>query len=409
MSDDFTDSLASITAILEKKANVEKAVALIDECRFRAIGERSPAKAFFSSLALGLDPVPNHDIDTMATDGKRMLFNPEFTIGLDKEERYGIAMAHEPLHCGQQHFTRGQHFDDLALANVAGDLEINQIVLEAGYKLPKTACLPGRGEFKDIPPNLVFEEYYTLLKDKKSKQGGDQPGDSDGQSNDPGGCGGFIRPKDQAAAEAAAAHWAGQVAAAADAAKRRGELPSSLERLIGRILKPKVDPWTLLRDYLTRIAKTEQSWARVNRRALANGFYMPSKHSQALGDVCLLVDTSGSIGDEQLALMAGFMEGVLSANPGTLTIVYHTTDVYDIETWVPEQGPLELTNKKSGGTSHVEAFKTALSLDTVPAVIIALTDLESDLEQIEDPGIPTIFVDVAGGHEQPFGQYVSIA
>jgi predicted metal-dependent peptidase len=131
------------------------------------------------------------------------------------------------------------------------------------------------------------------------------------------------------------------------------------------------------------------------------------RSSQALGDVVLLVDTSGSIGDDQLAMMAGFLEGVLAANPGKLTILYHTTTVYNTEEWVPEDGPLALKNTESGGTSHVDAFERIAEMGLEPAVIVALTDLESSFP--DDPGIPTIWVDVEGGHEPPFGQYVSIA
>jgi predicted metal-dependent peptidase len=158
---------------------------------------------------------------------------------------------------------------------------------------------------------------------------------------------------------------------------------------------------------MTRIAKSEQSWAKLSRRHLARGMFLPSRHSQELGDVVLLVDTSGSIGDDQLAMMAGFLEGMLSANPGKLTIIYHTTRVYDVVEWVPEDGPLELTKAKSGGTSHVYAFREIEERGLEPAVILALTDLESSFP--EDPGIPVIWVDVEGGHEPPFGQYVSIA
>ncbi len=198
------------------------------------------------------------------------------------------------------------------------------------------------------------------------------------------------------------------MAAAAQQAAKRGNLPAGLERLIGRILKPKVDPWEILRDYLTRIAKTEQSWSRLNRRHLAHGLYLPSRHAQALGDVCLLVDTSGSIGDGQLTMMAGFLEGVLSANPGKLTIIYHTTNVYDVVEWVPEDNPLELTKGKTGGTSHVYAFGEIEALGIDPAVIIALTDLETDFPA--DPGIPTVWVNVAAnGIQPPFGQCVCIA
>lgn len=216
----------------------------------------------------------------------------------------------------------------------------------------------------------------------------------------------FVMP-DQAAAEQSANQWKGKVAAAAQAASRRGDLPGSLRRWVERILKPRVDPWEILREYMTRVAKTEQSWARLNRRALARGLYLPSRHANELGDVALLVDTSGSIDDDQLALIAGFLEGVLAANPGRLTIIYHDHRVQNVEEWTPESGPLELHPVCGGGTSHVPAFQEIENRRLEPSVILAATDLATRFP--EDPGIPTIWVDVEGGHTPPFGQYVYIA
>lgn len=412
--DDFTEAMQGIEGVaakIEADGRMVKAAALIEDCRFMAIGERSAARCFFSSLALGLEPVATREIETMATDGKRLLFNPEFTLGLSVAERYGVSMGHETLHCAQEHFARGLGMDDQDLANIAGDLEINQLCREAGFTLPKDALFPGEGKYTRLAPDLTMEEYYAILWAEKKQQGQPQDGDGEpgeGKGHDPGKCGGFIPAVDAAAADAAKAAWQGKVAAAAQEAAKRGDLPSGLERLIGRILKPKTDPWEILRDYLTRIAKSEQSWSRLNRRHLAAGLYLPSRHSQALGEVVLMVDTSGSIGDDQLAKMAGFLEGVLTANPGKLTILYHTTDCYDVVEWVAEDGPLELTKAKSGGTSHCDVFRQIEELGLDPAVIIALTDLET--EYPDDPGIPTVWVNVAANGEQPpFGSVVCVA
>jgi len=257
-----------------------------------------------------------------------------------------------------------------------------------------------------------MEEYYALVKQEKDQgaQDGDEGGAGDGTrpSQDPGGCGGVQPAPDQAAAEHSANQWKGKVAAAAQAAQKRGNLPGSLERWVERILKPKVDPWEVLREYMTRAVKTEQNWSRLNRRALARGLYLPSRHAHELGDVALLVDTSSSIDDDDLARIAGFLEGVLAANPGKLWVIYHTTDVYRVDEWVPEDGPLHLEKEQSGGTSHLAAFQEIENRGIEPAVILAATDLETEFP--DDPGIPTIWVDVSDyGVTPPWGQYVCIA
>ena len=411
--DDFAagmQGLEAIAAKMEADGRTVKAAALIEDARFMAIGERSAARAFFASLALGLDPVPSREIDTMATDGKRLLFNPEFVIGLPRDQCYGIAIGHETLHCAQQHFARGAGMDDQDIANIAGDFEINELCREAGFALPKDALFPGEGQYKHLTPGETMEYYYNILvaEKKPGTDGNDPNGKGQGKGNDPGGCGGFMPAADQAAADATSAHWAGKVAAAAEQAAKRGDLGEGLSRLVARILKPKIDPWELLRDFMNRIAKTDQSWARLNRRHLANGVYLPSKHSQELGTVALTVDTSGSVDEEMLAKMAGFLESVLGVNPGKLHIFYHHHCCYDHVEWVVEDGPLELTKNESGGTSHVGAFRDIEALDEPPAVILALTDMETSWPA--DPGIPTIWINVeANGIEPPFGRVVCVA
>ena len=408
--DALDQALKTIDGVVDEIAareRAEKAVEAVEDCRFRAVGERSAARAFFTSLALGLEPQVAADdkIQTAGVDGKRLIFNPEWVLSLPHEELYGAVIGHEPMHCAMEHFARCQGMDDAQAAQIAADLEINPICREAGFTLPPDALFPGEGGYADLPPGKTFEEYYALVAKKRQEQPPDSQGQGEGQ--DPGNCGGVIPAPDKAAAEQSASQWKGRVAAAAQAASQRGELPGSLQRWVGQILKPRVDPWAVLREYMTRIAKTEQCWSRLNRRALARGLYLPSRHANELGDVALLVDTSGSIEDEQLALMAGFLEGVLSANPGKLWIIYHTVEVYNVEEWVPEDGPLTLSKGKDGGTSHVPAFQEIEDRAIDPALILAMTDLETRFPA--DPGIPTIWVDVEGGHTAPFGNYVCIA
>ena len=415
VSDDISKALDTIDSVVESIAGKElakRALEAIEDCRFRAVGERSAARAFFTNLALGLKPeVAGEDnpVETAATDGKRLAVNPQWVAGLPAEELYGVVIGHEPMHCAMEHFARAVGMEDKQAAQLAADLEINPICADAGFKLPPSAVFPGEGEYRDMRPGLTFEEYYDLLVKQKQDGNSGAPSPQDGQgAQDPGGCGGVIPAPDQATAEQRANDWKGKVATAAQEAGRRGELPGSLQRWVDNILRPQVDPWEILREFMTRAAKTEQSWSRLNRRALARGLYLPSRRSNELGDVVLLVDTSGSMDADQLARIAGFLEGVLAANPGSLTVIYHDTKVHHVQEWMPESGPLTLEAYGGGGTSHVAAFEEIENRGLEPAVILAATDLETRFPA--DPGIPTIWVATKdNGRQPPFGRYVCIA
>lgn len=285
MSDPFDaldKALETVDGVVEKinaDKRAQEASQAVEDCRFRAVGERSAARAFFTSLALALEPSVDSsgEIETAATDGKRLVCNPDWILGLKPEERYGVVIGHEPMHCAMEHFARMRGMDDTRAAQVAADLEINPICRDAGFTLPREGIFPGEGQYRHCPPGKTMEEYYVLVKEEKRE--GQEGNDGEGQGSegqDPGGCGGVIPAPDQASAEHSANTWKGRVAAAAQNASRRGNLPGSLERWVERILKPKVDPWEVLREYMTRAVKTEHSWSRLNRRALCVGSTCPA-------------------------------------------------------------------------------------------------------------------------------------
>lgn len=411
MSDDQAalETMAKVMLDIRREKQEKDAMKAVNGAHMTSIFNlncQTPAQVFFTSLALNLNPVPNWDIETASTDGTSLFFNPEFILSLTPDEVHGVVCGHEPMHCGFEHFSRSTGFSDMDLANIAGDLEDNQVCLDAGFVLPASAVLPGRGDYKDLPPGKCFEEYYSILYSKKE----DDPQAFDGQGDDPGKCGGFQQSPDPATAAAQSSKWQGQMAAASQAASRaKGDIPGSLQDIIDRILKPKVDPWEVLRDFMTRIAKTEQSWARLNRRHLARGLYLPGKHGYELGDVVLLADISGSMDAKQCQLTAGFLQGVLELFPGRLTIAYHDTEVQDVVDWTCNDGELEIPVRQgNGGTCHRWLNNWLDGLDFEPAIVLACTDMWTDFPS--DPDIPFVWLATEENNvTPPFGKLICIA
>ena len=401
--DNALDTIAGVSEKIEGDKRVVAATEAIEDCRCRAVGERDPARAFFTSLALSLHPEASRAIDTMATDGKRMLFNPEFTLQeLSDEERYGVSIGHEPMHCANQHFARVLGMEDLALLNVAGDLEINPLVQSAGFTLPKSAIFPGVDPYKHCPPGLTMEEYYAILvKNKKD-------GDAGEGGDDPGGCGGIIAAADKAAAEAASASWQGRVAAAAQEAKRRGTLPGDLEAWIDSILRPKVHWQTVLLDFMLQASRAwgENNWAKPNRRTIGTGLYLPSKRSEELPEMVLSIDVSGSTWGF-LDKFAAEMNGILACSPAKLHVVYSDTDVRKVQVWEPGSEPLKLEACGGGGTSHRFLAGWVADMEVEPACVVCLSDGETDAGS--DPGVPVLWAITPGGDtDQPYGRVVVI-
>lgn len=398
-ADDFDAALQAIDAAAKLDRDTAAALKKISQARIDLVLGRDAKAVFFASVAMRLRMEPGDaggQIDTAATDGKRIIFNPAFVADLSREEMVGL-LAHEVLHVTNAHHAR-MGARDPQQWNIACDYAINPILRDAGLKLPSGGIFPGD---QKLAEGLSAEEYYAQL----SKL----PPRPDGDGADPGRSGGVMTPGQGTPAEVRQAEAeAKQLAAAAEQAVKnsgRGELPSGISKQIEKLLNPAVDPRTVLREFVTKQAKNDYAWSRPNRRYVHQGLYLPGLHSEELGKVVLSVDESGSVSDAQLSIMAGWMAEILEVFPtAELVILHHDTRVGCVEEWTAADGPLELTRKCSGGTSHVDVFKVIERDHADAACVVCLTDLDTDFPS-EAPALPVLWM-VVGGNTSvpPFGR-----
>lgn len=377
---------------------------------------RDAKSAFFATLALRLRYSPDWKIDTAATDGRRLLFNPDFVNKLTKPELLGL-LAHEVMHCAAKHFARrGERPADQW--NIAADCAINHLLKEAGFTLPKGGIFPGEGDFVDMPPNLSAEEYFARLPQQPDGDDGDGEANGSGQpGTDPGQCGGVMDPEDdngtpadEASQAQLDAEWSVNVAAAQQAAQRRGTMSAGLDRFCGEALAPVVDWRAVLREFVTRHAKNQYDWKRPNRRHIWQGLYLPSLHNLEMGELVIAVDTSGSIDAATIARFAGEVDDIARQGASAVTVLFHDSDICHVQHWTPEDGPLVLEPKGGGGTSHrcvtdwIEQNATE-----PPACLVCLTDCHTSYPTTA-PDYPTLWAVIGNKRAAPpFGEVVHIA
>jgi predicted metal-dependent peptidase len=137
-----------------------------------------------------------------------------------------------------------------------------------------------------------------------------------------------------------------KVAAAANVARMAGKLSGSLERLVGEILDPKV-PWShLLRDYMTRVTKDDEVWSKRNRRF--QNVYLPARWSEKMGEIVLIGDTSGSIGNEEISkYMAEAGAIAEDVHPERIRILWADTQVAGEQVF--EDGHADRAQEAEGG------------------------------------------------------------
>jgi len=73
--------------------------------RAQLILGRDAPSAFFATLVLRLQPKPDWETETISTDGRELLYNPEFINGLGPSLIQGV-LAHEVMHNALAHPSR---------------------------------------------------------------------------------------------------------------------------------------------------------------------------------------------------------------------------------------------------------------------------------------------------------------
>lgn len=409
---------------------------------------------FFGCLVMHLGLVETYSVDTMATDGRRIYYNPDFVLQTDERELIGD-VAHEAYHCSNRHHIR-MAGRDLEIWNKACDYVINPDLRKAGFKLQDWVL--------DDPAyyGMSAEEVFNILnqqakqqpqqkpqqgqgqggKGQQSPSGKPQRGDSgtdkggkgqgqgiDHKGNatpapshapDPGRMGGVVSPVegwDKVTASDEAARWetiTRQAVAIARAANA-GSTPAYLERLVKELNKPKVDWESKVRRFVDQSVITDYNWSSPDRRYLHAHMVLPGLVPDKLNHIVGVVDTSGSVNDKILSQYGGELKALLDDGlADKLTVIYADVKVHRVETF--QRGDeIRLNPKGGGGTDFRDAFKHIKKHYDDASVILFFTDLLVR-QWGEEPHCPVLWGMYGSSHEYrarrnkpPFGEVIHIS
>ena len=348
---------------------------------------------FIGSVALNMPMSLSDEVPTAATNGKRVLYNPDFIEPLTDEE-LKFLVAHECLHPMLEHnFRRGAR--DPKKWNKAADYVINQLLVDEGIG----AFIEGGCLDQNIYTNGggTSDGIYNMLPDSDE-------GDDDG----PGGAGNDLEDGEGSQAEQAqeAAEWKIKVAQAAQAAKMMGKLSANMARLVDEVLKPNVDWRDRLRQFVQKAKTDERSFARPNRRFLSQGLYMPSITGEALGEMVFAVDMSGSIGQDEANQYGAECRVVYEdGKPIKLHLVFFSHEVCAHDA-IGRDDEFVFNPRGGGGTAFSPVFKYIEEQGIEPAGIVFLTDLYCH-DFGDAPDCPVLWV-TTGATSAPFGEVVEM-
>lgn len=361
------------------------------------------SQVFFATLVMATPMVVDTTLPTAATDMLTIIYNPAFIEELTLPQVMFV-LAHEVLHIVFKHGLRRGNRNP-RLWNIACDYAINLILHESGFEVLQGCLFDPR--FKGMSAEQIYEILQKEMEkeNKRRKANGEGKADPDEMHKDMSGMGEDVREPANIDAEARAKaeqRIQQNVAQAANMARMAGKMPGGIARLVDEILNPSV-PWQdLLRDYMTRVSRDDESWLRRNRRFA--DVYLPSRYSTRMGEIIIIGDTSGSITNDELKRLAGEISSIAEAvNPERIRVVWADTQVAGEQVFDAGE-PIKAEPMGGGGTdmrvplTHIEQYN--------PEIAVLVTDGYTPWPQVE-PNYPLIVVCTTKA-DVPVGQVVRI-
>lgn len=319
---------------------------------------------------------------TAYTNGVDKKYGREFISKLTDAELRGLIL-HENLHVALKHIPRfKKEFKDNAQAiNVATDYAVNDVIMN--LKDRDLCHLPEGGLYDAKYHNWSVREIYEDLKKQQQQNKDSGGGESLGKTLD---------EHDFENAQSMTDEEAKEMSSKIDKALREGgilagRMGAKIPRVIGDMLEPKVDWREVLREFVNNATKgsDEYTWRKFNKRQMANDIYLPSMENESIGELIVAIDTSGSIGGQELTEFASELASICSvATPSKVRVLWWDTEVHGEQVFLPEHyGNIkELLKPQGGGGTMVSCVSEHLNKQRVEAeAVIVFTDgyLESEI------------------------------
>ena len=362
---------------------------------------------FYASVLYQMPMVEKSSLPTMATDGKSIFYNAEFTDALSEAQLDGVKV-HEAYHRILKHHLRmGKR--DAELWNIACDYAINPIIIQSGLVLPEGALIDAK--FK----GMSAEKIYDLLKQDQGDDGNGGGGSGQPQPQEWGNVedqGGGMS-EDQIKSEEATIN--AQVVMAVNSMKTEaGKLPANIKEIIDEMKRSQIDWKDVLRRFVGGDQPEGYSYRRPNRRQwYLNEVVTPVSNKIGCGDIVVGIDTSGSVSSVELSHFLGELNAIAeSSGAESVTIITCDYDVQGVVRYERGDQIEDIVCKGRGGTRVMPVFDYIAENNINVDNFIYFTDMGIGDYPEHDVGYPILWVSSdMRGEEAPIGEttYLKVA
>lgn len=391
---------------------------------------------FYGLLLMHMKFSLDENMDTAATDGSRIYFNPAFMDDLSDRE-LDFVMMHEIMHVVLQHCARGKNLEREQF-NIACDIVVNSNILLSNHNCVSTITLDKYGEAMHLTPNgeegykYTAEEVYNMLsartkpscgdKNKNGNGNQDEDGDEDGNGVEKG-FDDHSRWDTEESAEDTEDKWNQWSKRVLDAAKaveirdpgnQQGLIPAGVQRILKELKNPQIDWQMILTDFVQEDV-VDYSFMPPDRRFDDNPFYLPdfNEKDEKLERILFMIDTSGSMSDDMITTAYSEVKGAIDQFHGKLQgwLGFFDALVSEPIEFVDEEEFAAIRPVGGGGTSFLCVFKyiNEHMQDNLPVSIIILTDGYAKFpEEHVANGIPVLWLIVNSEVIPPWGRVAKL-
>ena len=410
-------------------------------------------------LHLDLIEVSSSQCGTMATDGKRIIYNPDFVLEVEEDELRSV-LIHEALHVVYEHpLRRGKRHPKVW--NISCDYAINGLLIyDLGMELPEGGLWSR--EYQGKSSEAIYSE---LMKSEESLQeaidsmgeGNEGNSETEGGDDEQSNTGKYFAPSDVKTGEqvgqidldsipmptgevwdaqdegkplsdSAITELKGEIQRAVSLADKlekamSTEGTSSMSNRIDQLKDVKVNWKDELNDFLQSSVANENSWSRLNRRHSWRGINLPSKaKSPQGGELAVAIDMSGSVSQYELNMFATEIQAMAEdCGLEKIRVCYCDTtvrkneqgewwDIYELD----QGDELVLRARGGGGTRFDPPFNLfndySDDVEDVQAFIY-FTDGWGDVSADVEPSVPVIWCVTEESYyaeRLPFGEVIYV-
>jgi len=385
---------------------------------------------FFGNMATRLRVLAADDwLPTAAVDGRNLYYNTQFFNAMDNKE-IEFVIAHEILHMVFDHLHRRGDRNPM-LYNIAADYIVNNTLVRdrIGAKPSIVDC------FQDFQyDGWTSEEVYDKLFKEAEEQGkelqklleeleqegemldehlegddGDGDEESEEEKDSNGNNVSKKKPKYSKEEIKKIKDEIKENMLSAAQTAGAGNVPAGVARMIKELTEPKINWRELLRQQIQSTIKSDFTMSRPNRKSWHTGAILPGMNFADTIDICIALDMSGSIGNDQAKDFLGEIKGIMEEYKDyNIKLWCFDTAVYNEQDFSADGGDdlMDYEIYGGGGTDFMANWTYMKENDIQPKKFIMFTDGYAWDSWGEEDYCDTVFI-IHSNHnknlEAPFG------